>query len=782
MPRYTHRLIIYFRSGWAFLIPYLIAYLIYATLGFSVNPGQSRFPLLRVFHVLHVIHLLFLIVVFYASWKRYRSVGGETQPAHSTISALHVMPWITLAVFFFLVGVYLEFPSDPWQHLTRLNEWNWVELVTEHSTWKKSSYFLAYSFLGNSSPPQTQLYLFDLYYAFCCLLLSWQYFRLGLAIGLSERSAFFFVLLQALLLGNNGFGFYRYYGISSTIFAQIGAVAAIRILIEFGNNQLQHNRRTGSAVNFDAHLRPLLFKKLSILLLSLICLSVLIAFNHIQGLGIVCIAACAVLGWLVVVWNRRAIIGLVISGVLLSLATILWYPRHPLIDTVYQPAGWLSPWYGFNLLVPNSPAFESIIAVVGLSGLLSIFAALWLSRRNHVAAWLTLFPLVALCLPCFSLPLANALAAQNEHFAEGYIFVFNRMLFTIPTGLAIVVAFSDFDRRSMSLLPRPLASLSRGLKIRYWTALPFIRLILVLFVLIIAPVKGPVFNRLYHTIMVPPRDLSIRHVISSPMLLELSPPSLGARGDVPLEISLQSRAGLLATAGISYAMNATGLTQIRQARKWMTWPALTPPSLLIPRSRENLRNIPDDRVKFAPFTPVPALFSSGSTMGRLTHHWLPFEVALEHAGQPELFAPLARDQKQLRPPEVWLEWQAPVQGQSIAANGVGVALTKPGVEERGDLRKTILEPSLIAGQTFLLRPVMRTRDGNAWKLRLIVKGPDFSESYELIGRPDPLGGDVWVFADVIFNLNHPGNYQLELLASTLWPKEQYQVRYDLTIE
>ena len=48
-----------------------------------------------------------------------------------------------------------------------------------------------------------------------------------------------FVVLQTVLFGNNIFGFYRYYGISSSIFAQIGAVALVRVAIELASAKLQ---------------------------------------------------------------------------------------------------------------------------------------------------------------------------------------------------------------------------------------------------------------------------------------------------------------------------------------------------------------------------------------------------------------------------------------------------------------------------------------------------------------------------------------------------------------
>ena len=122
-----------------------------------------------------------------------------------------------MALIFFIPGVYLEFPSDPWEHFRRINAWSAATTVGDHSTWFKFSYFFAYSLVGRVSANQ-QFYWLNVYYTAVCLLLCWQYFRLALAAGLTKEASFIFVLLQSLLFGNSTFSFYRYYGIASTIF------------------------------------------------------------------------------------------------------------------------------------------------------------------------------------------------------------------------------------------------------------------------------------------------------------------------------------------------------------------------------------------------------------------------------------------------------------------------------------------------------------------------------------------------------------------------------------
>ena len=114
----SHRqLVAYFRSGWAFLIPYLAAYLLYAWLKWPVNPvdgGQlavsaigalpSTVPpstgtpstahsllstgvpcLLHVYWFLHALHLVLGALALRAWWKGSGAkVAGATDDSHET--------------------------------------------------------------------------------------------------------------------------------------------------------------------------------------------------------------------------------------------------------------------------------------------------------------------------------------------------------------------------------------------------------------------------------------------------------------------------------------------------------------------------------------------------------------------------------------------------------------------------------------------------------------------------------------------------------------------------
>ena len=325
----------YFRSGWAFLIPYLAAYLLYAWLKWPVNPvaagsstvggGQlavsaiGALPstvtpstaysllstgvpcLLHVYWFLHALHLVLGALALRAWWRESGAtvtgatddsentanhsatpqplvspksdVGGSTDspstanraapPLLSTVplrghrlplpgdwpgqtpgwqqpatainrllsTVYRLLPWLLLALLFYIPGAYLEWLADPNWHMERINRWQGLSLVIDNPEWNKSSYFLPYSLTGKAVAYAAPSGL-NFYYTGICLLLCWQYYRLARACDLSERASMVFVLLQALLFGNNIFSFYRYYGISSSIYAQLGAVALTRIILE----------------------------------------------------------------------------------------------------------------------------------------------------------------------------------------------------------------------------------------------------------------------------------------------------------------------------------------------------------------------------------------------------------------------------------------------------------------------------------------------------------------------------------------------------------------------
>ena len=835
----------YFGSGWAFLVPYLAAYLLYRWLKWPVNPSTGAGgagslalgtwnlepSLLHVFWMLHAVNVV-LAAVALIEWLRMMPQNGDATPpsrfipsgdgvvaapsalpaeipdppaAHDgddcepvsafgfQLSAL--LPWLLLALLFYLPGVYLEWPSDPWAHYGRINEWSTLQLISAHSAWSKSSYFLAYSLVGQIAPPTRQLFWLDLYYTAVCLLLCWQYFRLVRSIGLSERAAMLFVVLQAVLFGNNIFGFYRYYGISSSLFAQIGAVALVRVAIEFASAKLQipnpksqkgsagtlQEEIEGTEDNFqgrgpkstegagvfsptNAHesirievnplsslpsvrssrgiakgaegtstetrvvsqketdateglatrgaegsdgLSALAFKlkalsvalrafirpnrlgrsvapstsassaisvlrsgsvrshnpsmpaahdslrvstsagllpPASCLLRTAACaalLVTLIAFNHPQGLGIAGLGLLAVAVWRLVEWRRSTIWWMLSAAIVLSVVAVLWFPRHPAIGQLYRPDGWLTAWYGFNVFAFSLPVGDRTLQIVGLFGLANLAAGLMLLRRNHIAGWLTITPLLALSLPFVAIPLTNALAQHND---PSNIVTFQRMLFAIPPGLALVALLEGkfrvpgpksqgaaADASPNGTTEMESAAAGAGLGVGSFVGFSisrfplFLLFILSLAALLLVPAKSPGYNRFWQACSVPPGDLCMTPVVET-----LDNPVFRLRWH-----ENHASPPTLTTYGQGAAAVATGLTNLDFGYRngWTNFKDVPWPYGLVARIAEIGEKGGSAWVLVPPTT---ALSSPYSLAGRLSGHWLPQAASLEYTAAPEV--------------------------------------------------------------------------------------------------------------------------------------------------
>lgn len=508
-----HPLVAYFRSGWAFLIPYLAAYLLYAWLKWPVNPvsgegleksvsesvealnsplstlrsQRSSVPsLLHVYWFLHGLHLILAAIALRAWWRNSSrtALNSQLSPANSPLvrdRLWPLFPWICLALIFWIPGIYLEWPSDPWEHLRRINEWHILDQVTAHSSWKKSSYFLPYSLTGHTTG-LIQLTWLNLYYVCVCLALGWQYFRLARAVGLGERASFIFVLLGAVTFGNNVFSFYRYYGLSTSIVAQLVGVAIIRMAVESAMPRIDRRGlvRLAAAGGFAL---------------------LLIVFNHLQGIGIVALAVATIAAWKLCANARPALIVAAVAFVVLSSVGISLVVSSPVLESL-RLSGWLSRLYGFNLLSPSSPAFERGLHILGWFGALNLFAGFWLLRTRHLAGFLTVGPICLLALPHAAVPISMILNA-NVAGADG-VLLFQRLLFAIPASLAIVV---QGERVWLYLRTR-----TRGLPHDH--SGPAIAMLLcVLFVF--TGMGGSAASRFWHSLFSVPEDLSLHSHIDN---------------------------------------------------------------------------------------------------------------------------------------------------------------------------------------------------------------------------------------------------------------------------
>jgi hypothetical protein len=418
-----NRLLSYFQSGWAFLLPYLSAYLLYAWQKWPANSSDIGNPrwipsLLHVFWSLHILHLAAATLAL-AVW--YRSI--RSKPAFRAVIQ-PVLPWLLLGLLFWIPGPYFEWPSDPWEHLRRAVAWSEYDTVAAHPELHKSSYFLLYSLLPGD--PAAQSVALRFYHSAVCLLLGWQYYRLARSLGWETHWALGFVFFNVTLFGNSAFSFYRYYSLSSTIYSQLGAVALVRLVLEWMQWQLAARR----GLPLRQQTAGMLARgTAAFLLLSLI------AASHLQGVAFAVLGAASICAWAAIAHLPRSrLIGILVLGVLANLAVLWGWPRHPMVDGELISAGWLSRWGTYNL-DPWSLAGARTWQILGLLGVADLVCALVLLRRSPpVNSCLTLGPLVWLSMPAFVLPAANLIAG---HGPTG-VLAFHRMFFAIPAGLSVI--------------------------------------------------------------------------------------------------------------------------------------------------------------------------------------------------------------------------------------------------------------------------------------------------------------------------------------------------------
>jgi hypothetical protein len=600
----------YFRSGWAFFVPYLASYLVYAWLRWPIHAASSAArpgfvpALSQVYWLLHGAHLLLAIVAV---------VGWLRNPQRLALGA-PLLAWVCLAALIAVPGVYLELPADTWSHLSRLNQWGNVVTVLENTEWKKTGSFLAYSLIGWIGDPSRQLRAFDAFYLVCCLLYHWQFFRFSRALGLTGTRAFLAVLVNFLTFGNNIFGFDRYYGMSTTVFAEIAVLAGLRALIV--------NVASAATVEHAAPAAAGDYEWLRVAGTLAACVP-LIVFNHVQGVAILGAGGFAVISWHF--WNqsrRRAVVMLALFCAANALVLFTW-PRHPSIDGVYRPVGWLTSWYAFDLFSPASPAFDRSLQILGFFGVVNLAAGLVLIWKRNLVGWLTLAPVLVLVCPVFTLPYLDTIA---RHGPPGYDYIatFHRVLLGIPAGLALCV-----------LLPwrsRNPGAPSEHAKWRDEEG-PFLAVLAASLALLLVPVPGPFFNRFWQQTMRVPADLAESHVVAN----------AGSRA-----FPGQTRPPVLSTPGIGFVLNAFGDSAPIFRNKWMLYPTLSTP---VDRAHYLMLAIAEHRKEGrANEVVIPsygALFSPRSLAGIFSGHWLGSQVALEQTAGPEIEAFIASDHRLL---------------------------------------------------------------------------------------------------------------------------------------
>lgn len=612
----------YFRSGWAFFMPYLAAYLLYAWLKWPVNPcevgtentknisvcesvvsGQWSIvpPLLHAYWFLHGVHTMLAGMALWHWWRNkayrpslaahrlprtaFRPLPTNRHPLLATVTT--ALPWFCFAILFLIPGAYLEFPADPWAHFSRINEWSARMYIADHSAGQKVSYLLAYSLFGFLKYVPLELVALDVFHTTVCLLLTWQYYRLARATELQTAPSLIFAILSTVTLGNNIFGFYRYYGISSSAFAQIGFLAGTRCLLIFSNRWIAYRLRkmTPSAILG------------TLVSLGLTC--VLAAMNHLQALGLIALSAGAIGMWtLVAKFGKMALATITSLTVLAGFGLVIAF-EHEAKGT------WFNAWCGFAFL-SGGPATFRAMEIFGTVGLMNLIAGVLLLRRNHVAGWLTVFPALALFTPIFALPLTLGLQSVSS------IEMFNRMLLAIPVPLALVWLANSWFRPSHKTQATSLAQSEASP--RWKPAYPLT--LLGLAFLTTAPASYPNFNRFFNS-------------------LERSNIATGWQ-TFPAEVrevlaSIPREQPMFGPPNARFASDSFGLTALLHTSR----------DFVASRQvEETARTIPHVH-DFNPAAGLLLVRPTAATVpmsyaGYLSRHWPPQALAFDSAGYPEL--------------------------------------------------------------------------------------------------------------------------------------------------
>jgi hypothetical protein len=189
-------------DGALFFFSYLVFYAIWAL------AGGSPISLRAIFLALH----LFWAAVAVLSVRKMN------------LSRSDVLFWSGLALLFLLPGVYLEFPSDPWEHFRRTTSWEMAARVAWSGSASRFPYFWNWTFLHGLSPNGVRLAL-DGLGAFWQLWLCGQFYRTSRAFGFEAKWARLATLVFLATFGNSVFGL-RYYALSP-ILLSLGAYLAL---------------------------------------------------------------------------------------------------------------------------------------------------------------------------------------------------------------------------------------------------------------------------------------------------------------------------------------------------------------------------------------------------------------------------------------------------------------------------------------------------------------------------------------------------------------------------
>jgi hypothetical protein len=376
-----------FGNGFWFMAPYVAAYL--AGRAFDL-PTSS---LLTVCLALHALNLVLLSAW---AWPRVRRADPRL-----------IAFWVALTLLFLLPGAYLEFPSDPWEHVRRIYGWSTVVRIDDHGTGEKFAYFWGWTWLG-FLPIGWRAAGLAVYATFWQLLLAAAFYRLARALGFGRGWSAAQVVGTVALFGTSLFSFYRIYALSSTPLAYIAYLYVLTELLRADRpraRDLAISMAVAAVVVWANHAQELLFLA--------IVVPALLAFDRISALSV----------------PRKTRVAVLAAAVFLgSLGLGIWLrARHPALYLGNDAGiGWLGV---YRLWDAHAIFFETL----GLHGWLGVLAACAIARGRPRLAFLTLLPVGLLVFPPFVL-------AASRLLPDGHIVY--RMLYAFPSSLALIAAMA----------------------------------------------------------------------------------------------------------------------------------------------------------------------------------------------------------------------------------------------------------------------------------------------------------------------------------------------------
>lgn len=318
--------------------------------------------------------------------------------------------WIGLFFLFLLPGAYLEFPSDPWDHMWRIFRWGNLQYVSEHIDFLKYGFFWTWSLISWVPVAHHRLAL-DIYSAALQLLVIYQLYLFCLCLGMERSWAKVQGLAFIALFGTTVFS-YRYYALSSTPLAYIAYFRALIVIFNFTKGCRKEILLLPLLVLFilGNHLQELLF-----LLLSAPVLLFAIYFKnqsrptqvrYIKGLGVILLCSLAI-----------------------GKVFIQFYPE------LYAKMGLIhfSSFGTFKI----RPGKWRINETLGIHGFISLAFSVILFFRYPILASLTLAPFLCLLNPPAMLVLTHVLPEVG---------VVWRLLFAMPTALMFVVGLREITK------------------------------------------------------------------------------------------------------------------------------------------------------------------------------------------------------------------------------------------------------------------------------------------------------------------------------------------------